>query len=42
MKINIDCFAGGGGADLETAFDFCEYYGCSVDYLLGRTDKYWI
>lgn len=25
-----------GGPDLETAFDFCEYYGCSLDYLVGR------
>lgn len=31
-----------GGADLETAFNFCEYYGCSLDYLVGRTDKYWL
>ncbi len=24
----------------DTIFDFCEHYGCSVDYLLGRSDVY--
>ena len=28
--------------DIDIVFDFCERYGCSVDYLLGRTDKYWL
>ncbi len=27
---------------IDVIFDFCERYGCSVDYLLGRTDKYWL
>lgn len=28
--------------DIDIVFDFCECYGCSVDYLLGRTDNYWL
>ena len=28
------------GAELETAYDFCEYYSCSLDYLVGRSDVY--
>lgn len=23
-------------------FNFCERYGCSIDYVLGRTDRYWL
>lgn len=25
---------------LEEAIEFCEYYGCSLDYLAGRSDVY--
>lgn len=28
--------------DIDIVFDFCEHYGCSVDYVLGRSDKYWL
>lgn len=27
---------------IDIIFDFCEHYGCSIDYLVGRTDKYWM
>ena len=26
--------------DLSVVYDFCEYYGCSLDYLVGRSDVY--
>ncbi|GEM_PF-3315867 len=25
---------------VDVIFDFCEHYGCSADYLLGRSDTY--
>ncbi len=28
--------------DTEILFDFAENYGVSIDYLLGRTEKYWL
>lgn len=28
--------------DVDIMYDFCEHYRCSVDYVLGRTDKYWL
>ena len=27
---------------IDMLYDFAERYGCSVDYILGRTDKYWL
>lgn len=30
----------GSYATLGTAVEFCEYYGCSLDYLVGRSDIY--
>lgn len=26
--------------DFGVVYDFCEYYGCSLDYLVGRSDVY--
>jgi hypothetical protein len=26
--------------DIDIIYDFAEHYGCSIDYLLGRSDVY--